>query len=150
MCYPVETFLRLPLYLQAANKNDEAWREFNNLIAFGFPNQMNDPEIKPFEESSIYDKMRLFLQREGKNEHAILFGLLSYLKAAVALKRQKRKSELSTHMEEVEEYIKPLLKKAKLDDLLKHYVDAINMELKNIDKIDFGSLHNKIVAIGRQ
>jgi hypothetical protein len=150
ICYPVETFLRLPLYLQAAKRNDEAWREFNNLIAFGFPNQMNDPEIKPFEESTIYDKMRLFLQREGKNELAILFGIYSYLKAAIALHRQKRNSELANHKEEVEENLKTLLKKAKREHLIKQYSDIVKKELKQIDQIDLTIVRDKLTSLDSQ
>ena len=32
MLYPIQTYLRLPLYLQEAEIKDEAWEEFNKLI----------------------------------------------------------------------------------------------------------------------
>lgn len=83
MVYPVDTFLRLPLYLQAAKRNDEAWREFNFLLTKGYPNQMSDLEFIPMDHSIIYDKMRLFLQREGKPELAIKFGIFSFLSWAI-------------------------------------------------------------------
>ena len=44
--YPVETFLRLPMYLQEAKQNDEAWKEFNKILAYGFPNQIKDKEME--------------------------------------------------------------------------------------------------------
>ncbi|MHA8055280.1 hypothetical protein VR611_04980 [Aquirufa nivalisilvae] len=142
--YPVETFLRLPLYLQSAKRNDEAWREFNNLIAYGYPNQLNYPDIRPYEESIIYDKMRLFLQRENKNELAIFFGIYSYLKCAIALHRQKRNEELSYHKKELEEYLLPLLKKAKIEHLIKDYSNAIKPMLSDIEKINFDELKNRL------
>src|SRR5258708_2090283 len=64
VAYSVDTFLRLPLYLQKAGRNDEAWREFNLLLTRGFPNQIQNLELLPMEHSQIFDKMRLFLQRE--------------------------------------------------------------------------------------
>ena len=38
--YSIETFLRLPLYLQAAHRSEEAIIEFNNLLENGYPNQL--------------------------------------------------------------------------------------------------------------
>src|SRR5262245_45794184 len=63
--YPVETFLRLPLYLQRAGKADEAWAELNKLLTNGYPNQPASQQLLPMDHYVIYDKMRLFLQREG-------------------------------------------------------------------------------------
>jgi hypothetical protein len=77
--YGVETFLRLPLYLQAAGRNDEAWREFNFLLTHGYPNQPVQPGARDNVESKIYDKMRLFLLREGKHVLAVTYGALAYV-----------------------------------------------------------------------
>lgn len=77
--YGVETFLRLPLYLQAAGRNDEAWREFNFLLTHDYPNQPMQPGAREYFESKIYDKMRLFLLREGKHTLAVSYGALAYV-----------------------------------------------------------------------
>ena len=77
--YSVSTFLRLPLYLQQAGHTDEAWREFNLLLTRGFPKQVTNPALLPMEHCQIYDKMRLFLQREKKFDLAVRFGVLSYI-----------------------------------------------------------------------
>jgi len=78
--YDIATFLRLPLYLQAAGRNDEAWREFNLLLTHGYPNQsFHDPVVCAYDKAAIYDKMRLFLQRERKNSLAVIYGVLSYI-----------------------------------------------------------------------
>ena len=145
--YPVETFLRLPLYLQAINKTDEAWQEFNNLIEFGFPNQMKDHDLVPFDESAIYDKMRLFLQREGKNDLAIIFGILSYLKIGVALHRQQRIKEFSIHKKEIEVYILPLLKKAREEKLITKYVLLTKSFIGDVNNINFSKVKNMLAEL---
>ncbi|MEA3436837.1 MAG: hypothetical protein U9R43_10270, partial [Thermodesulfobacteriota bacterium] len=91
--YGIKTFLRLPLYLQEAKRQEEAWTEFNNLLVKGIPNQSNDPQLVPMNHSEIYDKMRLYLQREGRNSEAVKFGIFSHFSWATGLFLQKRKSE---------------------------------------------------------
>ena len=147
--YPVDTFLRLPLYLQEAKKNDEAWREFNLLLTKGYPNQMNNPELIPMEHSIIYDKMRLFLQREGKSELAVRFGIFSYLSWAIGLYRQKRKDELKayTSRETFEETIKKLLKKAKKENLIEKINPIVEEQIKHLPNIDFGELAKRIDGV---
>jgi len=147
--YPVNTFLRLPLYLQEAKRNDEAWREFNLLLTKGYPNQMNNPELIPMDHSIIYDKMRLFLQREGKSELAVKFGIFSYLSWAIGLYRQKRKDELKayTSRETFEETIRKLLKKAKKEDLVEKISAIIEEQIKRLPNIDFGELAKRIDGI---
>jgi hypothetical protein len=43
--YSIDTFLRLPLYLQEAGRSDEAWREFNRLLTEGYPNQIESASL---------------------------------------------------------------------------------------------------------
>lgn len=73
--YPVQTWLRLPLYLQKAGRFDEATVEFTKLadetagrIARAFPHQSKGKQqvfIKQ-ELAVIQDKMRLAKEREAK------------------------------------------------------------------------------------
>lgn len=78
--YDITPFLRLPLYFQEAGRNDEEWREFNILLTHGYPNQsVHDPVVCAYDKAAIYDKMRLFLQRERKNSLAVVYGDLSYI-----------------------------------------------------------------------
>lgn len=74
----IQVFLRLPCYLQQAGKPDEAWRQFNHLLTNGYPNMQKDERHWLQMKSVVYDKMRLFLQREKKN-------LLRLLNSAVWL-----------------------------------------------------------------
>jgi len=147
--YPINTFLRLPLYLQEAKRNDEAWREFNFLLAKGYPNQMNNPELVPMDHSIIYDKMRLFLQREGKTELAVRFGILSYFSWAIGLYRQERKDELKTYTsrETFEETIKKLLKKAKKENLIEKINRIVEEQIKCLPNIDLGELARRIDGV---
>ncbi|MBN2017563.1 MAG: hypothetical protein JW794_05485 [Candidatus Cloacimonetes bacterium] len=63
--------LRLPMYLQLANKNDEGWRILNEL---------NVKFVDVFSQAEIANQMRIFLQKEKKYTQAILFSIWSICK----------------------------------------------------------------------
>ncbi len=144
--YGVNTFLRLPLYLQEAKKPEEAWKEFNNLLAKGFVNQLNNPDLVPMYNSEIYDKMRLFLQREGRNSEAEKYGVFSHFSCATGLFLQKRTSEFKDLIsaKTLEDKVLKLLKKAKKPNLSEQISSLIKHEVKNIPNIDYGTLSKKI------
>jgi hypothetical protein len=154
--YPVDTFLRLPLYLQQANKPDEAWKEFDNLLKNGYHNQMSITFLIKSDESKIYDKMRLFLQREKRMDEAVAYGLLSYFSTVLwsyfeikkdeeELKNlkykdfhfssnreerfEKRKEDKRKYLEQKKENFKNFTSKER-------YEDTINQLLKKAKKID--------------
>ncbi|MDM8564246.1 hypothetical protein QUF74_01175 [Candidatus Halobeggiatoa sp. HSG11] len=56
--------LRLPMYLQLAGKNDEGWKILNEL---------NITYTDAFSQLSIVNQMRIFLQKEKKYKHAVIF-----------------------------------------------------------------------------
>ncbi len=145
----LSVLFRLPLYLQKAGRNDEAWREFNLLLTHGFPNQIKNLEVLPMEHSEIYDKMRLFLQREKKFDVAIRFGVLSYITWAIGLHRQKRKDELKFYVEQnnIEEDLIGVIKKAKKIELKSEIVNVVLTEIENLPNIDLGKLGRKIDRI---
>lgn len=158
MAYPVNTFLRLPAYLQEAGKGDEAWQELNNLLTKGYPNQSNNPGIVPVDHSAICDGMRLFLQREGKNESAVKFGVLSYVCWALALYRQsqsndedrfftsERKARLREDFsqENIESTVRKLLKKAKKEELVKKVSTIVEQYVNKLPNIKLGELAREI------
>lgn len=113
--YPVETFLRLPMYLQEASRPAEAWSEFYTLLQHGFPLMPRDSCLLPMFHSSIYDKMRLFLQRQGFPLLACCYGIGSRYASAVGLYRQKRVDELLAilDVDSEREFVTTMLKKAK-------------------------------------
>ncbi|MBI2852050.1 MAG: hypothetical protein HYX84_02960 [Chloroflexi bacterium] len=140
--YAVNTFLRLPQYLQEAGRNDEAWHEYNLLLTKGYPNQMNNLELMPMDHSIIYDKMRLFLQREGRNDLAVRFGIFSFLSWVIGLHRQARKEELKQCIskESVEKVAMKLLKKAKKMERIGEITKMVEKQTNALSKIDFHEL----------
>ena len=75
--YTVAPFLRVPRYLQRAGRQEEAWEEFERLLKDGYPNMQLGKGAWHRMESAVYDKMRLFLQREERPEEAVLYGVRS-------------------------------------------------------------------------
>ena len=67
----IEDRLRLPMYLQLANKNDEGWRILNEL---------NITYTDVFSQSKIANQMRVFLQKEKKYDQAVLYGIWTICK----------------------------------------------------------------------
>lgn len=67
----VKERLRLPMYLQLANRNDEGWKILN---------EMNIEFTDVFSQAEIADQMRVFLQKESKYSQAMLFAVWSICK----------------------------------------------------------------------
>ena len=143
--HSINTFLRLPNYLQKAGKPDEAWNEYNKLLNNGYPNQLNNFSVITMEHSKIYDKMRLFLQRENKNEKAIIFGILSDLAWVRGLNLQKRNSELNTFSktQNIKDRLESLLKKANLENEIDEFVKVVSAELNDPNNLDLNRASNK-------
>lgn len=120
---PAADYLKLPYYLQKANRNDEAWDWFNKLI--------RSCSDDPMTLSEIYSKMALFREREKKPEDTIKYYVLSDmyrclgLHQLIALGDTDRESELTFGKERLEEGYGASLKKcgcAHLDDDLKKII----------------------------
>lgn len=146
--YPVQTFLRLPMYLQELGKPDEAWGEFNRLILEGYPNQMKDPGLIPMDYSIIYDKMRLSLQRESKNDLAVRFGIFSHIYWLIGLHKQARRRELEEHLssDTLRELVQKLLKKAKKSERVDELLAVISTHVARFPNIDFNAFAESIDA----
>lgn len=122
----VKDYLKLPPYLQKAKRNDEAWAWFNTLIRQTASDHMS--------LSEIYDKMRLFRQREGDPKDAIKYGVLSRVHWCLGLHEQvtkmgwdDRKDELKNCKARLGEGYVELLKKADcehLEDELKKIIST--------------------------
>ncbi|BFU76933.1 hypothetical protein ALC152_01480 [Arcobacter sp. 15-2] len=141
--------LRLPMYLQLANKNDEGWSDITNL---------NVLYLDAYSQMCINKQMRIFLSKEKKFMNAIPFGIYSYCKEIeynldmFDKKQEEIKSDdykdIIENMDketlkgfdgtyfferasQLREYdsisimISPLLKKAKLDGRTKNFTDLI-------------------------
>lgn len=67
----VKDLLRLPMYLQLAGRNDEGWGVLNELA-------IKHPDV--FSQVEIANQTRIFLQKEKKFRHAVLFGMWTLCK----------------------------------------------------------------------
>jgi len=139
--YPVETFLRLPAYLHEAGRREEAWQEYQQLLSEGCPNQLM-PDVIPMDQSIVYDKMRLFLQRDGLHDHAVAYGVLSYCSWAIGLYLQKRKDELQNHISQIEidKLTHRLLKKANRLNTQEKISEIVFEKLNNVGSINLNEL----------
>ena len=64
----VKQYLRLPMYLQLAGRNDEAWAELNRI---------NITYFDVFSQAEIANQMRIFLEKEKKFRRALDFAVWS-------------------------------------------------------------------------
>ena len=75
--------LRLPMYLQRASRSIEAWAELHALLSPDHPALSYGVSGRILwlatNHSQIYDKMRIFLQREGKPALAACYSVMSYV-----------------------------------------------------------------------
>lgn len=148
--YPISTFLRLPMYLQEANRTEEAIEAFNDLLINGYPNQQKDKSLIIFDKSHIYDKMRLFYQREKRPQKAVSYGIYSYLCDALGRHYQKRYEEINLLKDKnfIIEKLIPLLKKAKRLDLPEDTYNIVINELNNLPDISsFEAIDKKLNII---
>jgi hypothetical protein len=80
--YGIDTFLRLPSYLQMAGRNDEAWEYLNRLLTSGYPNQLSNMALNIRDKSLVYSSMSRFLHKEGKHRQAVVLKTLSLISRA--------------------------------------------------------------------
>jgi tetratricopeptide (TPR) repeat protein len=132
--YPIETYLRLPLYLQQAGRYTESFDEFEKLLKnlpakiakeFSHISKQEQDGLIAMEASVIYDKMRLASQRENQFTYSVYYQILSNANRAVGLKLQEREKELDRFMapEFWAKSIEGLLKKTKNQTLSEVLVD---------------------------
>lgn len=140
--YSVETFLRLPLYLQKAGRNQEAWEQFESLLSGNYHLASNDPELIPMNQSTILDKMRLFLQRSGSPELAVAYGLASYFSRAQGLAWQRRFDEFDLYAEReaIDDLVANLLKRAKRADRFEAVVAVLPTKRTSISSFEASSI----------
>lgn len=146
MLYSIQTYLRLPLYLQEAGKSDEAWSEFNQLVTWVNTKPRYSPEVTPMDLSIIWDKMRLHLQRQGNNDYAMQFAVWSYLSWAVGLYMQKREDELEAYKTEtnIQKALKIPLHKADKKFLTDRLVKIILDSLNDLPAVDYKEIAKRI------
>jgi hypothetical protein len=145
--FGVEAYLKLPMYLQQAGQSDEAWRTLKTLLNdYGLSDAKQNEQIVPMARSVIYDKMRLFWQREGKAQAAVKYGILSHMQWLLGLHRQHRREEFrdSAKRETIEEVVEPLLKKAKSLHYSSPICDLVEAEITRMPSVDENSLGSAV------
>lgn len=142
----VKDYLRLPPYLQQAKRNDEAWSWFNKLIQEYAGDYMS--------LSSVYDKMRLFRQREKAHKDAIKYDVLANLYRCLGLHQQvhemgwaDRKKELTNCKKNMSGGYEVLLRKANCENLNNDLNKIINTYMKKFPKISISRLIKDINAL---
>jgi hypothetical protein len=91
--YDIDTFLRLPSYLQKMGCHDEAWGFLNQLLMRGYPNQIQNEALIILSRSKIYKAMCRLLHHEGKGRKAIIFGAASIVAEAQYLFLQSEEKD---------------------------------------------------------
>lgn len=146
--YSVETFLRLPQFLHAAGRPKEAWMAFNNMLFKGFPTEVIDDQFLPMSRCLIFDKMRLFLKREKKEELSEIFSIFSAMSWRIGLFRQKRLDELNSQSidDDVADMIS-CLEKYNSPGLIKQLCDAVVSELRNHPQVDYHKMGRSMESV---
>lgn len=98
----IETYLRLPLYLQKDGRFDEAMVEFDAVLSaipakiareFAHCGQTTQRRIVATDRSIVYDKMRLACQREKRPERAVMYAVFSHAERCLGLEYQRAQGE---------------------------------------------------------
>ena len=137
--YGVEAYLKLPMYLQHAGRRDDAWHALDLLMRnFRLTTAKENEQVLPMLQSKIYDKMRLFWQREGEPLAAVKYGVLCHLQWLLGLHRQRRKEEFRecARRETIEAVIEPLLRKAQKLHLKARLCDLTTIEVCRLPTFD--------------
>ena len=136
--FTIETFLRLPAYLQSAGRAKEAWAEFEKLLAKKYPNEFEVDWVRELTRAKVFDKMRLHLQREKNAIAAVRYGALAYVAELRAEHLRPKDSRNSSFLQErmqpesIEKYFNPLLKKTKSSPQLPTVVRIVRAWLSEL------------------
>jgi hypothetical protein len=171
-------FLQLPLYLQAAGRNDEGWIEFNKLLT----DDWTGVSYLNLEASysNIYDKMRIFLQREKRAIDAVPYGVISHImdgvfnynmwkyyekkKAKIGNKYEKKSCDLfiknyrdvysrlcsEEFLPILKDKFTPLLKKAQKLDCMDAILKITQTHLKKLPKLKIQGIYSEIEGVLHQ
>lgn len=144
--YTVKNYLRAPMILQLAGRNEEAWDAYLHLLKAGYPHQSRSRDTVLMEKYAIYDKMRLHLQRTKEPVEAIVYQVLSTLCWSEALRLQNRSSEHEHTL--TEEYsrasVEPALKKATMTSATDEVTEVLRTMLNDPRNLNIQSAEEKL------
>lgn len=133
--FHAEVFTRLPLMLQESGESTLAWTELCQLLEKGCPgtNRHCHPATRWLDSATIFDKMRLFLQREGEWDLAVLCGIQYYRCRYHACLREPKLGKtgpMRSH-KAIQCLLAPLLNKANKAHLLDAFTVAVHEALRD-------------------
>ena len=129
---PMSDRLRLPMYLQKANRNEEGWQELSRLLS---------TRSVGFDRCDILDKMSLFRKREKAYDDAMALGIQSYLEFIAVEKKFNNRKEVIKNLTKdsmIDSTIKKLIKKTKFE---KKSNDVLNLVKSYIKKETYVNLN---------
>ena len=139
--YDAEIFTRLPLFLQEWGRTAEGWSEFAALHIKRLPGRRpHDPPAQRWlDRATICDKTRLFLQRDGQYDRAILYGIQFYVARCTACFHQASLGQIGPMRSRraISSLLKPLLEKAGLQALEAILVNEVAGILRAVPDIDY-------------
>lgn len=146
--YPIDVFLRLPLYLQQAGRNKDAWQEFTVLLTHGYPNQPRDVVLIYQERGKVLELMRRYLQHDGREEIANVYEVFGQVCKAIAVHKENRTREMRAFFTKsvCNDCIDGLKKYPGNLGRLQPIKEAIIEELGRFPDIDFDKLAARIDA----
>lgn len=138
-------YLQLAAYLQESGANDDGWSMLQKVAGEAVRTQKG--ANLHFCLSQIYDKQRLYVQREGRHLAAIGPGVIAYFEEAIACWRRCEEdpalaehfqSRLQQHtgQDNTQQYVRALLKKTGRPDLETSVVELLLREIERLPNPD--------------
>ena len=128
---PMSDRLRLPMYLQQANRNEEGWLELSRLLS---------TTSISFDRCEILKKMSLFRKREKSYDDAMAYGLQSFVEFIGAEKKFNNRKEVIDNLSKdskIKSEIQSLIKKTSFEKKSK---DVFNLVKSYIEKDSYDNL----------
>lgn len=144
--YGFDVYLRLPKFLLIAGRADEAWSEYNRMLAEGIAGKKPQLEMEYMEHSQLYGAMSLHLRKEGKYFKAAVFNAMSDLAWRKGLISQDRRKKLGSQKIEGKSFRNDL-KKAGCEDIADDFIRQVEKALINPESISCGELSRRLCEL---
>lgn len=149
--HPAEIFTRLPLLLLKSGREQEGWHYFHRYFTRGCPGrtQPQRPEEKWHDRAMLCDKARLFLQRAGHHDRAILYGIHFYVARCLTVYHCRHLGQLGPMRSQkaLSSIVRPLLRKAEKEQLEMAIVSELKQALHLGPKLDVNRVMARMALI---
>ncbi len=136
--------LKLASYLQIAGRGNDAWKKYNQILQETM--RMVDDNEQLTYLSAIYDKMMLFLEKEGKFQQAVISGIFAHIMLSLSLYRHKQYEAFREYISDSSLHflVDYLLINSKYEKYGEEIISVIKESLKCLPKINLHNLGEKI------